>query len=122
MLFSTLGPSSLPIVVAQPDERHAKRTASVLEWYDRHRAYTTSGSTEEDLGCWDVKNIINQTNLHCSLATLQRRFLLDATDCCCETTTALELQITIRYCWLVSLTIFFKYISATKAIQKKINI
>jgi len=25
-------------VVAQPDERHANRTASVLEWYDRHRA------------------------------------------------------------------------------------
>jgi len=24
--------------VAQPDERHANRTASVLEWYDRHRA------------------------------------------------------------------------------------
>jgi len=35
-LFSTLGPSSLPDVVAQP-ERHANRTASVLEWYDRHR-------------------------------------------------------------------------------------
>jgi len=26
-------------VVAQPDERHANRTASVLEWYDRYRAY-----------------------------------------------------------------------------------
>jgi len=26
------------VVVAQPDERHANRTASVLEWYDRHRA------------------------------------------------------------------------------------
>jgi len=38
MLFSTLGPSSLPVVVAQPDERHANRAASVLEWYDRHRA------------------------------------------------------------------------------------
>jgi len=25
-------------VVAQSDERHANRTASVLEWYDRHRA------------------------------------------------------------------------------------
>jgi len=23
---------------AQPDERQAKRSASVLEWYDRHRA------------------------------------------------------------------------------------
>jgi len=38
MLFLTLGPSSLPIVVAQPDERHANRTAFVLSWYDRHRA------------------------------------------------------------------------------------
>jgi len=38
MLFLTLGPSSLPVVVAQPDERHANREASVLEWYDRHRA------------------------------------------------------------------------------------
>jgi len=26
-------------MVAQPDERHANRSASVLEWYDRHRAY-----------------------------------------------------------------------------------
>jgi len=42
-------------VVAQPDERHANRTASVLEWYDRHRAKyndteqsTTSSSNEEE--------------------------------------------------------------------------
>jgi len=35
-------------VMAQPDERHANRTISVLEWYDRHTAYsTTSGSNEE---------------------------------------------------------------------------
>jgi len=33
-------------VVAQPDERQANKTASVLEWYDRHRA---SGSKEEVL-------------------------------------------------------------------------
>jgi len=39
MLLPTLGPSSLPVVVAQPDERHKNRTASVLEWYDRYRAY-----------------------------------------------------------------------------------
>jgi len=32
ILFPTLGPSSLPIVVTQPDERHANRTASMLEW------------------------------------------------------------------------------------------
>jgi len=38
MLFPTLGPSNLPVVVAQPDERHANVTVSVLEWYDRHRA------------------------------------------------------------------------------------
>jgi len=37
MLFLTLGPSSLPVVVAQSEERHANRAASVLEWYDRHR-------------------------------------------------------------------------------------
>jgi len=32
MLFPFLGPSNLPVVVAQPDERHANRTASVLQW------------------------------------------------------------------------------------------
>jgi len=40
MLFPTLGPSSLPVVVVQPDESHANRTA-VLEWFDKHRAYNT---------------------------------------------------------------------------------
>jgi len=48
MLFPTLVPSSLLVVVAQPDERHANRATSVLEWYDRHRAYTTSSSNEEE--------------------------------------------------------------------------
>jgi len=48
MLFPTLGPSSLPVVVAQPDERHANRTVSVLEWHDRHRATTSSSKEEED--------------------------------------------------------------------------
>jgi len=38
MLFPILVPSSLPVVVAQPDERHACRTV-LLEWYDKHRAY-----------------------------------------------------------------------------------
>jgi len=38
MLFPILGPSSLLVVVVQPDERHATRTASVLKWHDRHRA------------------------------------------------------------------------------------
>jgi len=32
------GSSSLPVVVAQPDERHAIRAASVLQWYDRHNS------------------------------------------------------------------------------------
>jgi len=31
MLYPILGPSSLPVVVAQPDERHANRAASLLE-------------------------------------------------------------------------------------------
>jgi len=41
MLFPIFGPSSLRVVVAQPDERHAHCTqnSSVLGWYDRHRAY-----------------------------------------------------------------------------------
>jgi len=40
MLFPILEPSSLPVVVAQPDERRANRTASVLKWYDRYRTYS----------------------------------------------------------------------------------
>jgi len=44
LLIPTLGPSSLPVVVAQPDERHENRSASVLEWYNRHT------STGLDLG------------------------------------------------------------------------
>jgi len=38
MLLPTLGPSSLPVVVAQPGERHANRAAFMLEWYDSHGA------------------------------------------------------------------------------------
>jgi len=47
MLFPILGPStsSLPVVVVQPDERHANRTAFVLEWTDTGQS-TTSGSNE----------------------------------------------------------------------------
>jgi len=48
MLFPTLGPSSLLVVVAQPDERRANRTASVLEWTDTEYS-TTSSSNEEDV-------------------------------------------------------------------------
>jgi len=47
MLFPTLEPSSLPVVMVQSDERHANRTASVLEWYDIHRV-TSSSNEEED--------------------------------------------------------------------------
>jgi len=36
MLFPILGPSSLPVMVAHPDVKHAYKSASVLEWYDRH--------------------------------------------------------------------------------------
>jgi len=43
MLFLNLRPSILPVVLAQSDEKHANRTASVLEWYDRYR-----GSNEEE--------------------------------------------------------------------------
>jgi len=32
--------------MAQPDEKRANGIASVLEWYDRHRA---SGSNEEEV-------------------------------------------------------------------------
>jgi len=48
MLFPTLGPSSQLVVVAQPDERHANRAASLLEWYDRHRAMSTTSSSSEE--------------------------------------------------------------------------
>jgi len=50
MLFPILGSSSLPDVVALPDERHANRTASMLEWYDMTdtKHSITSGSNEEE--------------------------------------------------------------------------
>jgi len=41
MLFPTLGPSSLPVVVAQPDEGvKDMQTEQLLcwEWYDTHTA------------------------------------------------------------------------------------
>jgi len=50
-VFLILGPSSLPCVVAQPDERHANRTAFVLEWYDKHRAYNI-WFNEKDVGAF----------------------------------------------------------------------
>jgi len=47
MLFPTLESSSVPIVVVQPDERHANRTT--LCWNDMtDTEHTTSGSSEEE--------------------------------------------------------------------------
>jgi len=56
-----LGPSSLPVVVAQSDVRHANRTASTLEWYDRHRAFSTaSGSNEEDSKKYPIRSVFEK--------------------------------------------------------------
>jgi len=33
---------------AQPNEGQANRTASVLEWYDRHRTYSCINANEKD--------------------------------------------------------------------------
>jgi len=46
--FPTLGPSSLPVVVAQPDERHANRTASMLLCWSgiMDTEHTISGSNK----------------------------------------------------------------------------
>jgi len=48
MLFPTLGSSSLPVVVAQPDERHANRTLEQLLCWSgmADTELTTSGSNE----------------------------------------------------------------------------
>jgi len=36
-------------IISSIQNRHTNRTASVLVWYDRHRAYsTTSGSNREE--------------------------------------------------------------------------
>jgi len=49
LLLVYLGPSSLPVVVAQPDERPANGTASVLDWHDMtDTEHATSGSNEEE--------------------------------------------------------------------------
>jgi len=63
MLFPIMEPSSLPIVVAQPDERHANITAAVLEWYDRHR--TKAGhldATRVDAVQLDMTDLILRTS------------------------------------------------------------
>jgi len=46
MLFPILGPSSLPIVVAQPDKDIQTEQLLRWEWYDSHTAYSTTGSNE----------------------------------------------------------------------------
>jgi len=53
MLFPTLRPSSLPVVVAQPDERHV--TEQLLCWSGMtDTEHTTFGSNEQELlvGPW----------------------------------------------------------------------
>jgi len=62
MLFSTLGPSSLPVVVAQPDERHANRTASMLEWYMTDTQHVTS----------DLNKAAESVHSICILCTITR--------------------------------------------------
>jgi len=52
MLFPTLRPSSLLVVVAQPDEKHANRAASVLECMTDTEHSKTSSSNEEDPYPW----------------------------------------------------------------------
>jgi len=47
MIFPILGPSSLPVVVAQPDERHANRIASVLEKKETIKAAEIHKSVSE---------------------------------------------------------------------------
>jgi len=46
MLFLTLGPSSLPVVVAQPDESHANRAA--YKWTNTEHCTISSSNEEED--------------------------------------------------------------------------
>jgi len=58
MLFPILGQSSLPVVVAQPDERYANRTASVLMTDTEH---TTSGSHEKVVRHILVGNSLTQS-------------------------------------------------------------
>jgi len=47
-LFPTLEPSNLTVVVAQPDKRHANRTASVLECMTDTEHSKTFGLNEEE--------------------------------------------------------------------------
>jgi len=48
MQFPILGPSSLPVVVAQPDEIHANRTASVLGVVMTDTEHATFGLNKEE--------------------------------------------------------------------------
>jgi len=60
--------SSLPVVVAQPDERHANRRVSVLEWYDRHRAYNISFKRRRSEG---VNMLVKSTAPSCQRSSRQ---------------------------------------------------
>jgi len=54
MLFPISGLSSLSVMVAQPDERHANRTASVLEWYETQSIHHLVQTKKNLLHYFDV--------------------------------------------------------------------
>jgi len=59
MLFPILGPSSLPVVVAQPDERHANRTVPCCCWSGmtdtEHTAFGSNEEEKEELVVFSIK-------------------------------------------------------------------
>jgi len=70
MLFPTLGRSSLPVVVAQPDERHT--TEQLLCWSGitdtEHYNTTSSSNEEEDLKVQILKGFHTLRNFSFKLA------------------------------------------------------
>jgi len=80
MLFHTLGPSSIPVVVAQLDERHANRAASMLECYDRHKAleHSTTSSSNEKEGPYKIFVRISLYRWKCIVAKI--KMLLDVPE------------------------------------------
>jgi len=69
---------STRVVVAQPDERHAHRTSSVLEWYDgqSNTEHTASGSNEEV----NIKKYL----LYGELKSYCKTMILNLTQLCFE--------------------------------------
>jgi len=63
-LFPTLKPCSLPVVVAQPDERHANNSFCV-EVVRQYRAYTAYGSNEEKYSCRAITTLNFQLYIYC---------------------------------------------------------